>query len=273
MPELWKGALHLVYEDVGTGPAVLFSHSWSCDGRQWPQVAEVAAAGFRVLNLDNRGHGRSGPHRDRFTMWDMAEDLVAVLDHAGVDDAVLVGLSIGGFAAVRAALRHPARVRALVLADTSAGPAAWQGRIKVAALGPVWRTPARAVALRAAVNTLFGPTARQEQPQLVDEWRRRILGQDHLSLLVAIQSVVARDDVTSRLGEISTPTLVIVGEEDRDPGVLASTTLAAHIPGAELVVLPDTGHLSALEQPDAFMRPLLEFLIGLRDGHSYPPTE
>jgi pimeloyl-ACP methyl ester carboxylesterase len=105
MPEFANGAAHLFYEDLGAGPAVLFSHGWLCDGRQWPQTSTVAEAGYRVLNLDNRGHRRSGPHHQRFTMWDMADDLVAVLDDAGVDDAVVVGLSIGGFAAVRAALR------------------------------------------------------------------------------------------------------------------------------------------------------------------------
>lgn len=79
-------------------------------------------------------------------------------------------------------------------------------------------------------------------------------------MLVAIQSIMARDDVTSRLGEISVPTLVIVGEEDRDPGVMASASLAARIPAARLTVLPDTGHLAALEQPNAFESQLLQFL-------------
>jgi pimeloyl-ACP methyl ester carboxylesterase len=263
MPKITSGSASLFYEDLGTGPAVLFSHSWCCDGRQWPQAPAVVEAGYRVLNLDNRGHGRSGPYQQRFTMWDMADDLVAVLDDAGVDDAVLVGLSIGGFAAIRAALRHKSRVRALVLADTAAGRAAWTGRLQVAALGRASLTPARKLAIDVVVKQLFGPTARREQPQLVAEWRQRFFDQDAVSMLVAIQSIMARDDVTSRLGEISAPTLVIVGEEDRDPGVLASASLAGRIPGAHLAVLPDTGHLAALERPDAFRTELLGFLADL----------
>lgn len=124
MPELERNGVHLYYEDLGSGPAVLLSHSCFCDGRQWPQGPTLLDAGYRVLNLDHRGHGRSGPYRQPFTMWDLAEDLVAVLDDAGVDSATLVGLSIGGFASIRAALRHPHRVAALVLASTAAGPAA-----------------------------------------------------------------------------------------------------------------------------------------------------
>jgi pimeloyl-ACP methyl ester carboxylesterase len=147
MPEITKGPVHLFYEDAGAGPAVLFSHSWFCDGRQWPQTETLISAGYRTLNLDNRGHGRSGQYRDHFSLWDMADDLVAVLDAAGVDEAVLVGLSIGGFAALRAALKHPDRTQALVLADTDAGAARWQDRVKASVLGPVWLTPVRPLLL------------------------------------------------------------------------------------------------------------------------------
>ena len=263
MAEVTKGDVRLVYDDVGAGPAVLFSHSWFCDGRQWPQVPSVVEAGFRVLNLDNRGHGRSGSHRHRFTVWDMAEDLVAVLDHAGVDAAVLVGLSVGGFAAIRTAVRHPARVRALVLADTAAGAQDRRGKIKATTLGPLWLTPARKLVLPQVVTTLFGPTARRTQPRLVADWKLRFLQQDPKSMVVALRAVVTRDDVTGRLGDLSAPALVVVGEEDRNPGVVASASLAAHLRSARLVVLPDTGHLSALEQPEAFGDALVEFLTSL----------
>jgi 3-oxoadipate enol-lactonase len=194
-------------------------------------------------------------------MWDLADDLMAVLDDAGAEQAVLVGLSMGGFAAIRAAVRHKARVRGLVLADTAARRAARSGRVQVAALGRLFLTPARPLIVDAAVvNQLFGPTARRQQPQLVAEWRQHFLEQDPTSMLVAIQAIVARDDVTERLPEVSAPTLVAVGEQDRDPGVNATASLAARIAGARLTVLPDTGHLSALEQPQAFGSVLLEFL-------------
>lgn len=271
MPTVRSAGADLFYEDTGTGPAVLLSHSWQCDGRQWPQVPALAAAGYRVLNMDSRGHGRSGPHRQLFTMWDVADDLVAVLDDADVDRAVLVGLSLGGFAALRAGLRHGPRVRALVLADTSAAPAAWRGRAKVAVLGRLSLTPARSLVVEVVVRQLFGSTARQNQPELVAQWRQCFLDQDPASMLAAVRSIMARDDVRARLGEISMPTLVIVGEEDRDPGVLASASLAARVTGARLTVLPNTGHLAAVEQPDAFESALLEFLASLRaEGRPSP---
>lgn len=188
MPELTSRGTRLFYEDTGAGPVMLLSHSWLCDGRQWPMVAELVDGGYRVLNLDNRGHGRSGPCTTPFSMWDMADDLVAVLDDAVVDRAILVGLSIGGFAAIRAALRHPDRVRALVLADTAASPQALVNRVKLTALAPVWRSPARRLIVSQPTKVLFGPA------------------------------------------------------------------------------LPDTGHLSALEQPEAFRSALIDF------ADSLPPS-
>lgn len=259
MPQVTGRGTRLYYEDTGVGPVMLLSHSWWCDGRQWPQVPSLVDAGYRVLNLDNRGHGQSGRHREPFTLWDMAEDLIAVLDDAGVDEAIVVGLSIGGMAGIRAALRYPDRVRALVLADTGAAAQGTVNRVKITALSPAWRTPARRLLVSQVVDVLFGSTARQDQPDLVATWRDRFLAQDPASMMTVGHALVDRDDVTDRLNEIAMPTLVIVGDQDVDPGVAASVTLAARIPGAQFVALPDTGHLSALEKPDAFGAALLRF--------------
>ena len=263
MPEMTSRGARLHYEDTGTGPVMLLSHSWFCDGRQWPQVPALVDAGYRVLNLDNRGHGRAGPHREPFSIWDMADDLIAVLDDAGVDEAIVVGLSIGGFAGIRATLRYPDRVRALVLADTSAAAQSVVGRAKFTLLGPFARTPAKRLVVWQVVHALFGPTARRDQPDLIRTWRDRFLAQDTESMLTVGHAIVSRDDVTDRLAEISVPTLVIVGDQDADPGVTASVSLAARIPGAQFVALPDTGHLAALEQPDAFGAALLRFAAAL----------
>ena len=263
MPQVTSRGTRLYYEDTGAGPVMLLSHSWWCDGRQWPQVPVLVESGYRVLNLDNRGHGQSGPHRQPFTLWDMADDLIAVLDHAGVDQAILVGLSIGGFTSLRAALRYPDRVRALVLADSGAAAQGVVNRVKVTVLVPLFRTPARHLVVPILIKVLFGPTARRDQPDLVATWRDRFLAQDPESMLIAGHAMIGRDDVTGRLAEITAPTLVIVGEQDVDPGVTASVALAARIPGARFIALPDTGHLSALEQPDAFGAAVLRFAAAL----------
>ena len=268
MRRLTRDGVDLTYDDDGTGPAVLLSHCWLCDARQWPQARAVAQAGYRVLNLDNRGHGRSGPHQGRYTLWDVAEDLRAVLDDAEEERAVVVGLSIGGYAALRLALRHPSRVRALVLAATTAGVESRWGRVKARTLAPLFVTPARPLLMPAVLNLLFGPTALRMQPALIAEWRQRFLAQDPGSMTSAFNAaIVRRDDVTSQLGRISVPTLVIAGEED--PGLPAAAAMAAAIAGARFVTLPATGHLSALESPGRFEAVLLDFLHDL-DGPLRP---
>lgn len=261
MPEVDNNGVHLYYEDSGSGLPLLLSHSWFCNGQQWPQVPDLLAAGYRVLNLDNRGHGRSGPCAERYSLWEMSEDLIAVLDHAEVDSAVLVGLSVGGFCSIRAALGHPDRVRGLVLADADAGPAALSGKVKATLLTPVARTRwGKPIAISAVVDVLFGETTRREAPELVEAWRQIFVAQDVASMLTMLRSVLDREDLSTRLAEIAVPTLVIVGDEDVDPGVLASARIAARVPDARFEVLPTAGHLSAIEQPKAFGERLLRFL-------------
>lgn len=259
MHELTKDGVHLAYDDEGSGPAVLFSHCWYCDGRQFPQTVAVVAAGYRVLNLDNRGHGRSGPYRKRHTMWDVADDLIAVLDDAGEQQAVLVGHSIGGQAALRAALRYPSRVRALVLAATISGLESRRNRLISRLVAPLIPRGANRRLQGMLVGTLFGVTARRTQPALIAQWIPRFEAQDSRSMAVAFDAaIVHRDDITPRVGEIRVPTLVIEGSEDQD--LQAASDTAQSIPGARLIVLPEAGHSTSLESPERFERALLDFL-------------
>ena len=253
MPEVTSRGTRLYYEDTGAGPVMLLSHSWFCDGRQWPQVPALVDAGYRVLNLDNRGHGRAGPHREPFSIWDMADDLIAVLDDAGVDEAIVVGLSIGGFAGIRATLRYPDRVRALVLADTSAAAQSVVGRAKFTLLGPFARTPAKRLVVWQVVHALFGPTARRDQPELIRTWRDRFLAQDTESMLTVGHAIVGRDDVTDRLAEISVPTLVIVATRMPIPVWLLRSRWprASQEPSSSPCPTPDTSPPSSSPTPSA----------------------
>ena len=262
MPEFTTDGVHLVYDDDGNGPAVLFSHCWHCDAGQWPQAAGVAHAGYRVLNLDNRGHGRSGPHRARYTMWDLADDLIRVLDHAGEERAVLVGLSLGGLAAMRAAVRYPSRVRGIVVAGVIGGVQTRAERAQYRISRLLIRTPVRPLLYSNLIKLLFGPTSRRTKPDLIAEWRSRFATQDLGSMVAAGDAAIdRRDDFTAQLSRIVVPTLVIMGEEE--PEVALAATMAANIAGARFMTLPGAGHLSSVESPQAFETAVLDFLHGL----------
>ena len=110
----------IFYEESGSSPAIVLGHSFFCSGEMWRYQVPALAESHRVIIPDYRGHGRSSPLREDLDVYDLVDDSVALLDHLGIEEAVWVGLSVGGMTAMRAALRHPERVRALILIDTDA---------------------------------------------------------------------------------------------------------------------------------------------------------
>lgn len=257
-----SGPIHLHYQTAGRkgAPCVILGHSFLCSGAMWREQIEPLAAGHRVLNVDFRGHGGSGHATSPFTIEDLADDLVAVLDAEGVETATWGGLSIGGMTALRAALRHPDRVDALMILDSHAGDeSAWK-RVKYRLLA----TASRALGVRplipAITPLMFGSTTRRERPELVAEWTERFAALHVPSIWHGIGALNGRDSVVGRLGEIRVPTLVLVGSEDRALPPRCSEELARGLPDVELVVVPGAGHLAALEQPEAVIAAMTGFL-------------
>ena len=170
---------------------------------------------------------------------------------------------MGGFTALRAALTAPERVRAIVVSDASAAAEPFYPKFKYRALG----LGARIVGMRpfvpAVIPIMFGRTTVKENPDLVEEWTPTFLSMDLSSLLRFLEAIVTRVFLLDRLGEIEVPTLVMVGEEDRGQPVPRSRQIAEGIPGSRLEIIPKAGHLSALENPEAYNRPLLDFLGSL----------
>lgn len=255
-------ALHV--EEEGAGPAVLFGHSLLCNGTMFAaQVADLARD-HRVLNVDFRGHGQSGVPPGPYTMQDQANDYLKVMDALGVDRAAIVGLSMGGMAAMRLAASHPDRVAALVLMDTSAGGETWWNRVKYGALaGAFARIGPRDFILKPVAKLMFGQTFRREQPDQARAWIAVFQGLDRQACRLAVDMVRNRRDVHDRLPRIAAPTLVIVGEEDVATPPALARRLAGGIPGARLEIVPAAGHLSTVEQPEATIRLIREHLAAV----------
>jgi pimeloyl-ACP methyl ester carboxylesterase len=248
------------YEVSGQGPAIVFAHSFLCAGSMFAHQVAALQRRWRVINVDLRGHGRSGAALTPVSFYDFADDLTAVLDAERVDQAVWAGLSMGGFTALRAALTRPARVRALVLMDTDASAETFGHRVQYALMrGVVHAFGAKAVTSR-MMSIMFGQTALDEQPLLCETYRQRFMAVDTRSVLTVARALSARDDLLPRLGEINCPALVIVGEEDLALPVTLSQRLAAGIRGAELLVVPKVGHLSTIEAPDRLTQAIERFV-------------
>ncbi len=269
MPIVHHQGISLHFTDSGgDGRPLLLGHSFLCDGRMWaPQIGPLSER-YRVINLDARGHGRSGPAAKGFTAYDQVGDALAVLDHLGVKRAIWLGLSMGGMVAMRAALVAPERVAGLALLDTSAGVEPRANKIKYRVMGIGARVLGMRRMVPAVLPLMFSRTAQRQQPELVATWVERFATFRVGSALAGMQMLVTRDDLTPRLKEISAPTLVLVGAQDRATPPVLSQRIAAGIPGAELLEVPSAGHLSTLERPGTVTRALLQFLDGLGEDSS-----
>jgi len=260
MPRATSHGLGIHYEDRGSGSPVVLLHSFLCSGAMWGPQLEPLAAGRRVINVDLRGHGESDPVRVPFDLDGMLDDVVAVLDHAGVERAAWAGLSVGGMVALRAALRHRDRVSALLLLDSDAGAERGRRRLEYRLLGVIARLlGVRPLRGRIAAQ-MFGASTLRERPALVDEWCDRFEAADLPSMLHVLDALIARETLFGQTGAIDVPALVLVGEEDASLPPALSRRLAEALPHATLEVIPGAGHLSALEQPEAVTRAMLGFL-------------
>lgn len=242
-------------------PVLVFGHSLLFDRRMWePQVAALSKD-FRCVAIDFPGHGESDEPARGHTMLDNAEAYRKVMDHLGIESAVIIGLSMGGMAAMPFALGHPGRVRGLVLMDTSADPEPGPARAKNQAMAVTARLFGISDFIMKRVNDLMWSRRFQsEQPALVAEWAVRVKALPRRSIYRAVGAVMGRKGLGARVGEIRCPTLVIVGDEDKATPVAVNQRIASTIGGAELKVLPRTGHIANLEESEVVTKLIRAFL-------------
>jgi 3-oxoadipate enol-lactonase len=223
----------------------------------WDEEIARLSKRFTVLAYDTRGHGESGAPARPYTLDEIADDIKGLYDHLGVKQSHWVGLSMGGVFGLAAALKYPGIFASMVLADTSSklsdeGIAAFRDRVSRVRAGTM------EAMVEPTLKRWFKDSFREKKPELmkrVAEWIRSTPLEGYCGTSAAIPTI----DVTHRLGEIKMPVLVLVGADDIAMPVSFSQILAKEIPGAELVVIPDAGHLSNLEQPEAFNAALQKF--------------
>ncbi|MGX4640219.1 bifunctional 4-carboxymuconolactone decarboxylase/3-oxoadipate enol-lactonase PcaCD [Massilia sp. SYSU DXS3249] len=258
-------ALHYSVREPRSGKAprhtVVLSHALGCDLTMWDSLANTLAADCRVIAYDHRGHGSSDAPDAMYAMADLADDAARLLRELDTGPVVWVGLSMGGMVGQELALRHPALVRALVLANTTGGypeaaRAVWEQRIAT-----VREQGIEAIA-DAVMGRYFHDGFRAHKPATVARYRRRLVSTDAIGY-VGCCDAVGKVDTAARLGQIGVPTLVIAGELDQGTPVAMAQVLADAIPGARLEVLGEASHLSAIEQPEAFAKSVVGFVAGL----------
>ncbi|HEX2254262.1 MAG TPA: alpha/beta fold hydrolase [Thermoanaerobaculia bacterium] len=255
----------LAVEEIGQGPPLLLWPSLLSDRHLWRHQRDALAPHHRLLLVDPPGHGESGPPRGRYRLEDCARAGTEVLDAFEVSSAVWVGLSWGGMTALYAALRHPERVRALALLDTSADRLRLGERLRFRLLAALFRrTGLTPFLARRVAAELLGATTLRERPDLAAELTGPLALLERGGVLRAIDAVLfRRRTFTGELGGVAAPALVVVGEEDRSTPAVHAERIAAALPRARLERVPRAGHLTALEAPEAVNRLLAGFLAEL----------
>lgn len=260
----------LVYQVAGRGPAVVLVHGFSLDMRMWDRQFEPLSARYRVVRYDLRGFGASGPFATSVP-YTHAEDLVALLDHLGIADAVLVGLSFGGQVAVAAAATVPARVRGLALLDSLVDGVKWDAEsARGSALVARRVSEGGVLAGRAAwlAHPLFA--AARNRPEVAGELAEMVAGYPGQHWLGQDPHRRPERPIVESLETIAVPTLVAVGEFDVPGFREMSALLADRISGAEHHVIRAAGHMINMEQPEKVNRILLRFLDGIDSNRSLP---
>jgi pimeloyl-ACP methyl ester carboxylesterase len=235
-------------------------HAFPLNARMWEPQMTLASEGWRVIAPQMKGmDGASGETPD-LTFDAAAGSLVDLLDALHVEQAVVGGLSMGGYLAFAAYKRAPGYFAGLVLADTRAEadpPGALEGRQKMLALA---RTKGSAAVADEMIPKLLGETTQRTRPSVAERVRALTLANPPESVAAALTCIMTRPDSTPLLSRIDCPTLIIVGEEDVVTPPALSRDMHRAIAGSELVTVSAAGHLSNLEQPDPFNAALSRFL-------------
>ena len=241
-------------------PVVVLSHSLGSSLAMWDPQMESLEPHYRVLRYDTRGHGDSDAPKEAYTLGQLGDDAIGLLNSLDIDLVHWVGLSMGGMIGQCLALNHADRIRSLALCDTAAiipeeAQAVWQERMDTA------RDKGMPALVQETLERWFTLPYLSQNSHGVKLIRNRFLATPVTGYIGCSEAI--RDlNYLERLIEIKIPTLIIVGEDDPGTPVAASEAMHERISGSRLVVIPSAAHLSNIEQAEVFSSAIIEFLHG-----------
>ncbi len=241
----------LAYGDRGTGLPLVFLHAFPLNRTMW-QPQEALSVKFRVITVDLRGHGESDAPLWRYTLDQAADDVRGLLDHLSIGQAVLVGLSMGGYIAFAFHRRYADRTKGLILADTRAQADTEEGREGRFQMAQIAYKKGPTAVADLMIPKMFSPGTIEARPDLVRRVRTMIESNEISGIAGDLMAMAERADSVPILSTISCPTQIIVGELDLATPLSDAQLMADRIPGARLAVIPGAAHLSNLEQPERF---------------------
>jgi 3-oxoadipate enol-lactonase len=261
---------HFQQEGDPAALPVVFLHAFPYHSGMWDEQRLAVSDRAHFIALDLGGLGPSPSRRGAYMLEHLVDDLIALLDHLSIPSAVLCGLSMGGYVALRAVERYPARVRGLLLADTQAASDSDAAKLARAdgvrsllrdGIGPF---------TEAQLKRGLSPYTHAQRPALLVRMRALCLQSEARAMASGLVALATRTDTTDTLARIAVPTSIVVGEHDVITPPATARALAERIPGADLHVLENAGHIANVEAPQAFNRVMLALLARVEAAEAAP---
>jgi 3-oxoadipate enol-lactonase len=266
MPHINANGMSLYYEDTGgDGPVVIFSHGLLMNREMFAPQIERLRQTYRCITWDQRGFGKTGPVDRAFTYWTSAQDVLSLMTALNVPKASMVGLSQGGFLAMRAGLLAPERVSALVLLATRSGIDDAQTIDNFRALSAEWKNSGSVNVQGMLQKVLLGPDVDPEP--WVSNWRG--MGRD--DMMYPLDALIGRDDITANISGLTCPSIVVHGTVDIAIDIEHGRHLARNLPGCRgFFDVDGAGHAVNLARPDQVTSVVEAFLAEPRREKAKP---
>ncbi len=242
------------------GLPVVFIHGFPFSGEMWNPQISILPNNIYGITYDVRGHGQSDAGDGQFTIELFVDDLIAFLDHLSIRKAVLCGLSMGGYIALRAVERNPDRVCGLILCDTKSEPDTDTAKIKRSVTIHEVKTSGVRAFADEFVKAIFWEKTFEKNPSAIAFIKKIICENTSRGICGTLLALASRTDTTPALASINIPTCIIVGEFDTLTPTSNALSLHALISGSEMHILPHAAHMSNLENTQEFNELLTTFL-------------
>ncbi len=240
--------------------ALVFIHGFPFDKSMWDKQGELLSPDHFVVTFDLRGHGESDVGNGQYLVEFIVDDVINIMEHLHLDKACVCGLSIGGYTALRAVEREPARFSGLILCNTKSTGDTNAAKLNRANQIKKILTGQKSQFAEEMAKSLFAPETLDNNPQIVDKITSIMKSTHERALTGTLIALAARMDMTESLSKITIPTLIITGDRDKVATAADAEIMKSRIPNSRFVLVHGAGHLSNLENPGEFNSAMVKFL-------------
>jgi len=263
--------LFVSYTDEGEkgSSVIIFIHGFPFNKSMWNLQVESLKDNYRLITYDIRGHGSSDPGNEVFSIELFVNDLISLMDNLKIDNAILCGLSMGGYIALNAIKKHNDRFDALILCDTQCIADTFEAKEKrIKAIESIRENGLEKYA-EESIKNLFASESFITRVNEITNVREMIMKTSEQSICNTLLALSVRKETCHMLSEIKVPVLIMVGNEDKITPPAAASFMHEKIRGSLLKIIDHAGHLSNLENPDEFNVQLKKFVASLPKNPMY----